>query len=289
MSTILKEIPSNPAATKRAHEPVATTQPAVKPGETGPTILVERRGRVGLLTLNRPRDLNYLNKALAREVLEALQQFDADPGIGAIVVTGSPRVFSAGADIAEMAEKTLVDLLENDIFAAWDRARQVSKPMIAAVSGFALGGGCELAMMCDFIIASDDAKFGLPEIKLGILPGIGGTQRLTRAVGKALALDMILTGRTIDAAEAKAVGLVSRVVAPADLLQTALEAGHTIAGYNAPAVRMAKEATNRAFETTLTDGMLHERRLFQAAFATEGQKEGMRAFAEKRAPVFRNQ
>jgi enoyl-CoA hydratase len=288
MSTILKEIASNPVATKRAHGPAAPTPPEVQPAETGPTVLVERRNRVGLVTLNRPRDLNYLNKALASAVLEALQQFDADPGIGAIVITGSPRVFSAGADIGEMAEKTLVDLLENDIFAAWDRARQVSKPMIAAVSGFALGGGCELAMMCDFIVASEDAKFGLPEIKLGILPGIGGTQRLTRAVGKALALDMILTGRTIDAAEARAVGLVSRVVAPANLLQTALEAAHTIAGYNAPAVRMAKEAANRAFETTLTEGMLHERRLFQAAFGTEGQKEGMRAFAEKRAPVFKN-
>jgi enoyl-CoA hydratase len=289
MSTILKEISSSPVATKRTHEPAPPTLPAVQPAESGPTILVERRDRVGLLTLNRPRALNYLNKAMADEVLEALHQFDADPGIGAIVITGSPRVFSAGADIGEMAEKTLMDLLEDDIFAAWDRARQVSKPMIAAVSGFALGGGCELAMMCDFIIASEDAKFGLPEIKLGILPGIGGTQRLTRAVGKALALDMILTGRTIDAAEAKAVGLVSRVVAPADLLQTTLEAGHTIAGYNAPTVRMAKEAANRAFETTLTEGMLHERRLFQTAFATEGQKEGMRAFIDKRAPVFRNQ
>lgn len=288
MSTTLKEMPIKPAATKRAQEPAATTLPAT-PADSGATVLVERHGRVALLTLNRPRVLNYLNQALAGEVLEALQRFDADPAIGAIVITGSPRVFSAGADIDEMADKTLVDLLENDLFAAWDRARHISKPMIAAVSGLALGGGCELAMMCDFIIASEDAKFGLPEIKLGILPGIGGTQRLTRAVGKALALDMILTGRTIDAAEARAVGLVSRVVAPADLLQTALEAAHTIAGYNAPAVRLAKQAANRAFETSLTEGLLHERRLFQTAFATEGQKEGMRAFAEKRAPVFTNQ
>jgi len=288
MTTHLKEIPAK-AGAKKAEPQAAALPIAQAPDDGGPTVLVERRNRVGLISLNRPRALNYLNRSLANAVLEALLQFDADPDIGAVVITGSPRVFSAGADIEEMAEKTVVDLLQDDIFAPWDRVRAVSKPLVAAVAGFALGGGCELAMMCDFIVAADDARFGLPEIKLGILPGIGGTQRLTRAVGKSLALDMILTGRTIDASEAKAAGLVSRVVAPADLLQTAVEAAHTIAGYNAPAVRMAKEAANRAFETPLTEGILHERRLFQSAFATEGQKEGMRAFLDKRAPIFRNQ
>jgi len=288
MTTHLKEIPTKVAA-KKSDPQAAALPTAQAPDDDGMTVLVERRNRVGLISLNRPRALNYLNRSLANAALEALLQFDADPDIGAIVITGSPRVFSAGADIEEMADKTLVDLLHDDIFAPWDRVRTVSKPLVAAVAGFALGGGCELAMMCDFIIAADDAKFGLPEIKLGVLPGIGGTQRLTRAVGKSLALDMILTGRTIDAAEAKAAGLVSRVVAPADLLQAAVEAAHTIAAYNAPAVRMAKEAANRAFEASLTEGILHERRLFQCAFATEGQKEGMRAFLDKRAPVFRNQ
>jgi enoyl-CoA hydratase len=252
------------------------------------TVLVEKRDRVGLITLNRPKALNALNAQLAAEVLAAVRGFDADPGIGAIVITGSPRAFAAGADIAEMAEKTYADLNARDLFADWDAMRQVGKPIIAAVSGYALGGGCELAMLCDFIIASDDAQFGQPEIKLGILPGIGGSQRLTRAVGKALAMDLVLTGRNIGAQEAKAAGLVARVVPADQLLQTALEAAHTIAGYNMPAVRLAKEAVNRAFETTLAEGVLHERRLFQSAFATEGQKEGMHAFLAKRAPVFRH-
>jgi enoyl-CoA hydratase len=252
------------------------------------TILVERRERVGLITLNRPKTLNALNRQLAQETLEALQAFDADDRVGAIVIAGSPRAFAAGADIAEMAEKSFTGFYMDDFLAPWDQVRMIGKPIIAAVGGFALGGGCELALLCDFIIASDDAQFGQPEIKLGILPGIGGSQRLARAVGKSLAMDMVLTGRSINAAEAKAAGLVARVVAPADLLQTALEAAHTIAAYNAPAVKMAKEAVNRAFESSLTEGLRHERLLFQAAFATEGQKEGMNAFVAKRAPVFRN-
>lgn len=252
------------------------------------TILVERRERVGLITLNRPKALNALNKQLAAEVLVALKEFDADPGIGAVVLTGSLRAFAAGADIAEMAEKTYAELNAQDLFADWDLVRTVGKPIIAAVSGYALGGGCELAMLCDFIIASEDAQFGQPEIKLGILPGIGGSQRLTRAVGKALAMDMVLTGRNIGASEARSAGLVARVVPGDQLLQTALEAAHTIAGYNLPAVRLAKEAVNRAFEVSLAEGVLHERRLFQAVFATEGQKEGMHAFLAKRAPVFRH-
>ncbi len=252
------------------------------------TILVERRERVGLITLNRPKTLNALNRQLAVETLQALQDFDADHRVGAIVIAGSPRAFAAGADIAEMAEKSFTNFYMDDFLAPWDQVRLIGKPIIAAVSGYALGGGCELALLCDFIIASEDAQFGQPEIKLGILPGIGGSQRLTRAVGKSLAMDMILTGRAITAAEAKSAGLVARVVAPADLLQTALEAAHTIAAYNAPAVKMAKEAVNRAFESSLTEGLRHERLLFQAAFATEGQKEGMNAFVAKRAPVFRN-
>ncbi len=251
-------------------------------------IIVERRERVGLITLNRPKQLNALNVQLASEVIATLKAFDADDRIGAVVITGSPRAFAAGADIEEMAEKTLVDLLYNDIFADWDQMRFIQKPVIAAVSGFALGGGFELAMLCDFIIASEDAQFGLPEIKLGILPGIGGSQRLTKSIGKSLAMDMILTGRTIDAAEAKSSGIVARVVPGAELMQTALEAAHQIAGLNAPAVTMAKEAVNYAFQSNLSEGVLHERRLFQAAFATDGQKEGMAAFVAKRAPVFRN-
>lgn len=252
------------------------------------TIIVEKRERVGLITLNRPKSLNALNLQLASEVMKTLKDFDQDDRIGAVVITGSTRAFAAGADIEEMAEKTLVELLNNDIFADWDQMRFIKKPVIAAVSGFALGGGFELALLCDTIIATEDAQFGLPEIKLGILPGIGGSQRLTKSIGKALAMDLILTGRTIDAVEAKSAGIVARVVPSDELLQTALEAAHQIAGLNAPAVAMAKEAVNRAFETGLSEGVLHERRLFQAAFATDGQKEGMAAFIAKRAPVFRN-
>ncbi len=271
---------------------ITTTQDSSAPEQRNSpayeTILVERRERVGLITLSRPKSLNALNVRLSREVIRALQDFDADDNVGAIVIAGSPRAFAAGADISEMADKSFVELQSRDLFAAWDDARSIGKPIIAAVSGYALGGGCELAMMCDFIIASEDAQFGQPEIKLGILPGIGGSQRLTRSVGKALAMDLVLTGRSINAIEAKAAGLVARVVPAAELLQTALEAAHTIAGYNAPAVRAAKEAVNRAQEVSLAEGLLHERRLFQAMFATDGQKEGMHAFLAKRAPVFRH-
>jgi enoyl-CoA hydratase len=252
------------------------------------TIIVERRDRVGLITLNRPKSLNALNAQVAVETLAALKAFDVDDQIGAIVITGSTRAFAAGADIAEMAEKPFTSFYMSDFLAPWDEIKTISKPIIAAVGGFALGGGCELAMLCDFIIASEDAQFGQPEIKLGILPGMGGSQRLTHAVGKSLAMDLILTGRSIGAAEAKALGLVARVVPNTDLLQVALEAAHTIAGYNAPAVKMAKGAVNRAFEAPLSEGVRHERLLFQAAFATEGQKEGMNAFVNKRAPVFRH-
>ncbi len=275
-----------------AEKAVTTLPMAPRAATTGmpvyQTILVERRDRVGLITLNRPKSLNALSRHLALEVLAALERFDADEQVGAVVITGSPRAFAAGADIAEMAEKSFGDFYMDDFLAPWDKVRTVSKPIVAAVAGFALGGGCELALLCDFIIAAEDAQFGQPEIKLGILPGMGGSQRLVRAVGKSLAMDMILTGRTISALEAKAVGLVARVVPGGDLLQTALEAAHTIAGYNAPAVKMAKEAVNRAFEVPLSEGLRHERLLFQAAFATEGQKEGMNAFVAKRAPVFRN-
>jgi len=283
---------SAPAPARSIPAPAAdaATPPATRdaPSARYETIIVERRDRVGLITLNRPKSLNALNVRMSREVVDALKTFDLDDNIGAIVITGSPRAFAAGADIEEMADKTFAELQSRDIFASWNELADVSKPIIAAVSGYALGGGCELAMMCDFIIASEDAHFGQPEIKLGILPGIGGSQRLTKSVGKALAMDLILTGRSLTAPEAKAAGLVARIVPAGELLQTALEAAHTIAGYNAPAVRMAKEAVNRALEIGLSEGMLHERRLFQAAFATDGQKEGMNAFLSKRAPVFRH-
>lgn len=262
-----------------------STDNAVKAPET---ILVERRERVGIITLHRPKSMNALSRQLAKEVVETLKQFDADDNIGAIVITGSARAFAAGADIEEMASLSFSEFYADDIFAPWDELRSIKKPIIAAVGGYALGGGCELALMSDFIIASEDAQFGQPEIKLGVLPGIGGSQRLANAVGKALAMDLVLTGRTIDVQEAKAAGLVARVVPSTELLQTALEAAHTIAGYNNPAVQMAKEAVNVAFESSLTEGIRHERRLFQAAFATEGQKEGMHAFVAKRAPVFRH-
>ena len=266
--------------TKTTTQPQTTAEPEM--------ILVERRDRVGLITLNRPKQLNALNSQLARETLTALKEFDADPKIGAIVITGSSRAFAAGADIEEMAEKSFTEFYMDDFLSPWDEVSSISKPIIAAVGGFALGGGCELALLCDFIIASEDAQFGNPEIKLGILPGIGGSQRLTRSVGKALAMDLVLTGRNIDAQEAKQVGIVARVVAAKDLMQTAIEAAHTIAGYNAPAVKLAKRAVNMALETPLAEGLRTERLYFQAAFATDGQKEGMSAFLHKRAPVFRN-
>jgi enoyl-CoA hydratase len=252
------------------------------------TLLVETRGRVGLVTLNRPQALNALNRRLLDELKAVLAGFAADAGIGAVVVTGSEKAFAAGADITEQPPYGFPEAVVEDLAAGWDEVAAFRKPMIAAVSGFALGGGCELAMMCDFIIASETAKFGQPEITLGILPGMGGTQRLTRAVGKAKAMDLVLTGRMMDAAEAERSGLVARVVAPEKLMEEALAAAEKIAGYSLPATMMAKEAVARAHETVLSEGMRAERRLFHALFATEDQKEGMAAFIEKRKPAFRN-
>jgi enoyl-CoA hydratase len=255
-------------------------------------VLIERRGegtrQVGLITLNRPKQLNALNDALMDQMGEALRAFDADEGIGCIVITGSDKAFAAGADIAAMAKYEFMDVYKGEyITRNWETIRAVRKPVIAAVAGFALGGGCELAMMCDFIIAADNAKFGQPEIKIGIMPGAGGTQRLPRAVGKAKAMDMVLTGRTMDAAEAERAGLVSRVVAPDKLLDEALAAAATICAMSGPSTMMAKECVNRAFEAGLSDGVMFERRLFHALFATADQKEGMGAFLAKRKPEFR--
>ncbi|MGG1946063.1 enoyl-CoA hydratase [Trinickia sp. NRRL B-1857] len=252
-------------------------------------ILVETRGRVGLVTLNRPKALNALNDALMDELGEALKAFDADDNIGAIVVTGSEKAFAAGADIGMMATYTYMDVYKGDyITRNWETMRSIRKPIIAAVAGFALGGGCELAMMCDIVIAADTAKFGQPEIKLGVMPGAGGTQRLPRAVSKAKAMDMCLTARFMDAAEAERAGLVSRIVPAASLLDEALAAASTIAEFPLPAVMMVKESVNSAYETTLAEGIRFERRLFHSLFATEDQKEGMAAFLEKRKPAFKN-
>ena len=252
-------------------------------------ILVSTEGRVGVVTLNRPKALNALNEQLMNELGAALKAFDANPDIGCMVITGSEKAFAAGADIAAMAPYTFTDVYLNDyITRNWETIRSVRKPVIAAVSGFALGGGCELAMMCDFIIAADNAKFGQPEIKIGIIPGAGGTQRLPRAVGKAKAMDLALTGRMMDAAEAERAGLVSRVVPLDKLMDEALGAALTICGFSLPSVMAAKEAVNRAFEGGLSDGIMFERRLFHALFATADQKEGMTAFLEKRPPVFQN-
>ena len=251
-------------------------------------ILLERRGRVGLITLNRPEALNALNLALMTDVVTAAAELDADTGIGAIVLTGSARAFAAGADIKEMSSQTYMDMYLADWFSGWDRLAAVRTPLIAAVSGHALGGGCELALLCDFIIAADTAKFGQPEIKLGVIPGIGGSQRLTRAVGKAKAMELILTGRTIDANEAERAGIVARVVAADDLLDDATATATTIAGMSLPVAMLAKEAVNAAFETTLDAGIRFERRVFHSVFAIDDQKEGMRAFIEKRSPTFTN-
>lgn len=252
-----------------------------------PLVLSESRGRVGWATLNRPKALNALNDALIDELVAALQRFDRDDAIGAIVITGSEKAFAAGADIAAMKDRSFVDVFKDDFITRnWDKVRQVRKPLIAAVAGYALGGGCELAMACDLIIAADSARFGQPEIKLGIIPGAGGTQRLPRAIGKAKAMDLVLSGRMMDAQEAERCGLVARVV-PAERLQAeALDVATTIASYSLPAVMAAKEAVNRAFESALADGMSFERRLFHALFATADQKEGMAAFLEKRPPRF---
>ncbi|MEX3898202.1 enoyl-CoA hydratase [Paraburkholderia sp. JPY432] len=252
-------------------------------------ILVETRGRVGLITLNRPKTLNALNDALMDELGAALREFDGDESIGAIVVTGSEKAFAAGADIGMMASYTYMDVYKGDyITRNWETVRSIRKPIIAAVAGFALGGGCELAMMCDIIFAADTAKFGQPEIKLGIMPGAGGTQRLPRAVSKAKAMDLCLTARFMDAAEAERAGLVSRVIPAASLLDEAVGAAVTIAEFPLPAVLMVKESVNRAYETTLAEGVHFERRLFHSLFATEDQKEGMAAFVEKRKPVFKH-
>jgi enoyl-CoA hydratase len=252
-------------------------------------ILVETRGRVGLIRLNRPKQLNALNDALMNELGDALAKFDADDGIGAIVLTGSDKAFAAGADIGAMKDWGYMDVYKSGYISRnWERLKSVRKPVIAAVAGFALGGGCELAMMCDIIVAADSARFGQPEIKLGVIPGAGGTQRLPRAVGKAKAMDMILTGRMMDAQEAERAGLVSRIFAADKLLDDVLAIAAQIAEFSLPSVMMAKEAVNRAYEAPLSEGILFERRLFHALFATDDQKEGMAAFIEKRKPKFRH-
>jgi enoyl-CoA hydratase len=251
-------------------------------------IIVETRGKVGLIRLNRPQALNALNRTLVGEMTKAIEAFEADANIGCMVITGSDKAFAAGADIKEMADKTFADAFLADFAASWDRAATARKPIIAAVAGFALGGGCELAMQCDLIIAADNAKFGQPEIKLGVIPGIGGTQRLTRAVGKAKAMDLILTGRMMDAQEAEHAGLVARIVPLASLLEEAIKIAETIASMSLPSVLAAKEAVNRSFETSLAEGIRFERRVFHSLFATADQKEGMAAFIAKRPPKFEN-
>jgi enoyl-CoA hydratase len=252
-------------------------------------ILAEKRGRVGLITFNRPKAMNALNPALIGELAQALDAFEADDDVGAMVLTGGDKVFAAGADIKDMRDKTFVEAyLEDFITRDWERLATCRKPVIAAVAGYALGGGCELAMMCDFILAADNAKFGQPEITLGTMPGAGGSQRLTRLVGKSKAMEMCLTGRMMDAEEAERGGLVSRVVPLPELIDEAMTAAETIAKLSRPATFMVKEAINRAYETTLAEGIRFERRLFHATFATADQKEGMAAFAEKRQPNFGN-
>jgi enoyl-CoA hydratase len=251
-------------------------------------ILVETHGRVGLIRLNRPAALNALCDALVRELGAQLTAFDADKGIGAIVLTGSERAFAAGADIKEMRDQTNPDAMMNDFIGAnWEAVLKVKKPVIAAVAGFALGGGCELAMMCDMIIAADTAKFGQPEINLGVIPGAGGTQRLTRAVGKSKAMDMVLTARMMDAAEAERANLVSRVFPADTMLDEAIKIAAKIASMSPVAVQFAKQAVNRSYETTLVEGVRHERALFLSLFGTPDQKEGMAAFVEKRKPAFK--
>jgi enoyl-CoA hydratase len=252
------------------------------------TILTETRGRVLLVTLNRPKALNAINRRLTAEVIDAATRADSDPEIGCIVLTGSARAFAAGADIKEMQAATYVEMYASDHFVDWERFTAVRTPVIAAVAGYALGGGCELAMMCDFILAADTAVFGQPEIKLGVMPAMGGSQRLTRFVGKSKAMEMCLTGRNMDAAEAERSGLVSRVIPADQLLDEAMKAAETVAAMSLPIAMMNKEAVNRAYETTLTEGVRFERRVFHAMFATQDQKEGMAAFVEKRPARFQN-
>ena len=251
-------------------------------------IVVETKGRVGIIRLNRPQALNALNKALIAELTQAIEAFDADDKIGCMLITGSDKAFAAGADIKEMADKPFVEAYLGDFVSNWDAVAHARKPIVAAVAGFALGGGCELALQSDVVIAADNAKFGQPEIKLGVIPGIGGTQRLTHAVGKAKAMDLILTGRMMDAAEAEKSGLVARVVPAANLMDEAMKIADTIANMSLPSVLAAKEAVNRAFESGLSEGVVFERRIFHALFATEDQKEGMKAFVEKRVPKWKN-
>ncbi len=253
------------------------------------TIVTETRGRVALITLNRPNALNALNATLIGELGDAVAAYDADQRVGCIVITGSEKAFAAGADIKEMQGLTFVEAFQRDYGEALAKVARARKPIVAAVAGYCLGGGSELAMICDIVIAADTARFGQPEITLGIMPGLGGTQRLPRAVGKAKAMDLILTGRMMDAAEAERSGLVSRIVPADDLLEEAMRVAEKIAGFSLPIVMMAKESVNRAFETPLAEGIRFERRLFHAMFATEDQKEGMAAFVEKRSPQFRNQ
>lgn len=252
------------------------------------TILTEKRGKVALITLNRPKALNALNSTLIAELSDALDGFEADDRIGCIVLTGSEKAFAAGADIKEMSTLDYVSAYLGDFITPWDRVARNRKPIVAAVAGYALGGGCELAMMCDFILAADTAKFGQPEITLGVTPGAGGTQRLTRFVGKSKAMEMCLTGRMMDAEEAERSGLVSRVIPAADLLEEAMKAAEKIADFSLPITMMVKECVNRSYEASLTEGVLFERRAFHTSFATEDQSEGMAAFLEKRAPQFRN-
>lgn len=251
-------------------------------------IIVETRGKTGLITLNRPKALNALNDALITELGQALDALEADEAIACVVITGSEKAFAAGADIKEMADKTYMDAFRGNFIDKWQRLGTARKPVIAAVAGYALGGGCEIAMMCDFIIAAENAKFGQPEITIGTIPGSGGTQRLTRFVGKSKAMEMCLTGRMMDAQEAERAGLVSRVVPTAELVDEAIKVADRIGDMSQPIVLMAKEAVNRAYETTLAEGILFERRVFHATFATEDQKEGMAAFAEKRQPDFKD-
>jgi enoyl-CoA hydratase len=251
-------------------------------------IIVETKGKVGIIRLNRPNALNALNAALKTELCEAIRKFDADDGIHCMIITGSEKAFAAGADIKEMADKTYNEALMGNFAGDWDDAAKARKPVIAAVAGFALGGGCELAMMCDIIIAADNAKFGQPEIKLGVIAGIGGTQRLTRAVGKSKSMEMNLTGRMMDATEAERANLVSRVVPLASLMDEAMKLAETIASMSLPSVLLAKEAILRSFEVPLAEGIRFERRVFHSLFATEDQKEGMKAFIDKRKPDWKN-
>ncbi|MGC1896505.1 MAG: enoyl-CoA hydratase [Pseudolabrys sp.] len=251
-------------------------------------IVVEAKGRVGIIRLNRPQSHNALNKALIVELTKVVDAFDADDKIGCMLITGNEKAFAAGADIKEMADKPFIEAYLGDFVSNWNAVAKARKPVVAAVAGFALGGGCELAMQSDIVIAADTAKFGQPEIKLGVIPGIGGTQRLAHAVGKAKAMDLILTGRMMDATEAERSGLVARVVPAANLMDEAMKVAETIANMSLPSVLAGKEAINRAFESGLSEGMAFERRIFHSLFATEDQKEGMKAFVEKRAPKWKN-